>query len=166
MFLLVVAAVGVVGVVYVTGHRFSAERQNQVKQLAVMALAALGFLFAVVFSRGFLRGAVSAAVIVVTLAGMGGGATFVWMRLAPPGPRGHDVKPVSAPASKSRVVVRSEPPGAIVIVDGTPFAKTPASFILPNGKYEVTVHLDGYADWTETVTVSEERTLDVKLQAQ
>lgn len=165
MFLLAAAAVGVVGAVYVSGHRFPTEKQAQVKQLAVAALALLGFLFAVVFARGFFRGAVSAALIGVALVAMGGGAAFMWVKLGPPPPRGSAPR-VAAPASKSRVLVRSEPPGATVLVDGTPFAHTPASFILPHGRYQVTLRLDGYADWTETVTVAEERQLDVKLESQ
>jgi len=162
--LLALAAVGVLGVVYVTGHQFPDAKQTQVKRLAVAVLALLGFLFAVVFARGFIKGgALSAALIVAALLGLGGGAGFVWVKLAPPGPRGASVTPAIIPASRSRMVIRSQPPGASVLLDGTRFATTPASLILPNGKYSVTVRLDGYADWTETVSLTEERELDVQL---
>ncbi len=59
----------------------------------------------------------------------------------------------AAPLAQS-VVIRSDPPGALVVVDSNPVATTPAvvPLVLP---HEVTLTLDGYSPAREVVTGSE-----------
>jgi len=169
--LLALVAVAVVAAVYVTGQSFPTAKQIQVKRIAVLALAALGMLFAVIFARSFVRStALSTVLILLAVIGLGGSAAFVTKKLSPRTKHAHKgtSQPrgdLLVPASRSRIMVRSEPSGATVFVNGTAFATTPTSLILPNGDYEISVRQDGYADWTETVALSEDRKLSAKLVA-
>lgn len=62
------------------------------------------------------------------------------------------------------VTFRSEPPGATVHIGDRDVPGTTPTAIgdLPVGEYDVTMSLDGFADWTERVTVREGRPLEVE----
>ena len=50
---------------------------------------------------------------------------------------------------EKRVLLRmaSVPAGAQVIIEGTPFGRTPIDLEMPSGKYEVQLKLDNYLGW-------------------
>ena len=62
------------------------------------------------------------------------------------------------------VTFRSEPPGATVHIGDRDVPGTTPTAIgdLPVGEYDITMSLDGFADWTERVTVREARPLEVE----
>jgi len=62
------------------------------------------------------------------------------------------------------VTFRSEPPGATVHIGDRDVPGTTPTAIgdLPVGEYDITMSLDGFADWTERVTVREGRPLEVE----
>ncbi len=68
---------------------------------------------------------------------------------------GSKKKARAAPAHKA-VEVSSQPPGATVFLDGEEVGKTPfAGSALP-GEHEITVRAEGYAEWSNTITVGED----------
>lgn len=64
--------------------------------------------------------------------------------------------PAAAPAATTgTVTVTSEPPGAVVVVDGeSSGATTPTELTLPPGDHEIALALSGYELATETVSVT------------
>jgi len=77
--------------------------------------------------------------------------------------------PVVAPAPTGRLVIESEPDGALVTVDGRLEGSTPVTVTdLPFGEHSVQVARPGYTPHAETLTLSEAtpaRTLSVRLDA-
>ncbi|ASJ03497.1 hypothetical protein A3L09_09605 [Thermococcus profundus] len=59
------------------------------------------------------------------------------------------LKPLTA-----TVKVLSTPIGAEVYLDGESIGKTPGNFTIPSGSHTITLHLDGYLNYTTAVTVS------------
>ncbi|HEV7633694.1 MAG TPA: SUMF1/EgtB/PvdO family nonheme iron enzyme [Steroidobacteraceae bacterium] len=64
-----------------------------------------------------------------------------------------------------KLVVRGEPAGARVLVDGVARGTAPLTVELPARDHQVTVQADGHADWSTTVALAEgqERQLDYQL---
>jgi len=60
------------------------------------------------------------------------------------------------------VELESDPPEAIVSVDGKPMAKTPSSVDLPVGRHLLRMSLDGYQDWALELEVAEGETTTVR----
>lgn len=65
----------------------------------------------------------------------------------------------------AQVIVRSDPEGADVYLDGSFVSSTPATLELPAGTYKVSVRLPGYADWQRELRVlaGSEITLNARL---
>jgi serine/threonine-protein kinase len=83
---------------------------------------------------------------------------------ATPVPSAPNVAPSEPVAVGAMVTFRSEPPGATVHIGDRDVPGTTPTAIgdLPVGEYDVTMSLDGFADWTERVTVREGRPLEVE----
>ena len=81
-------------------------------------------------------------------------------------------RPVEQPApagTVGRVVVRTVPPGARVVVDGQKTNyRSPVNFALPVGKHKITVERDGFAPQTNEVNVRRDQTvqLDIGLRGE
>jgi eukaryotic-like serine/threonine-protein kinase len=59
-----------------------------------------------------------------------------------------------SPAGMARMEIRSEPKGAQILVNGTPFAKpTPIEIQLEPGNYDITLQKEGYAPFRKSVTL-------------
>jgi hypothetical protein len=73
--------------------------------------------------------------------------------IAPPAPA--TVRPESSADASALVGVTftSNPPGALVLFAGMAFSNTPFVTKLQPGKYQITMTLDGYAEWTGEITV-------------
>jgi hypothetical protein len=75
---------------------------------------------------------------------------------------------VRAAARKGRVIVRSTPPGALLVIDGRPHGQTPVAVNdLAFGSHAIEVARSGYVPYTETVTLAAKnavRTVTVRLQ--
>ncbi|QXD13893.1 protein kinase [Rhodocaloribacter litoris] len=82
----------------------------------------------------------------------------------PPGentPAPSETRPAPSPAP-GRLVVRSDPPGARLFVDGTERGVTPATLAsLPPGRYEVELRREGFAPYRTTVAVEPAQTAEV-----
>lgn len=59
------------------------------------------------------------------------------------------------------VVVRSEPAGARVRIDGTAHGRTPARIPLPEGTHRLTLELEGHEAYRETVRAVSDRVIEV-----
>jgi hypothetical protein len=90
-----------------------------------------------------------------------------------PAPATATAEPESAPvmraaARKGRVIVRSTPPGALLVIDGRPHGQTPVAVNdLALGAHTVEVARSGYVPYKETVTLAAKnpsRTVTVRLQ--
>ena len=103
---------------------------------------------------------------------IGGG---LWWKNQPPKPKGgtpgtpEASAPVTAPeaagvAKFGSIFVKSEPPGAIVILDGALIQSTPTNFSsVKVGKHKLLFRLEGYEDERQELTVPEGEPLDVKV---
>jgi hypothetical protein len=64
----------------------------------------------------------------------------------------------TAATASGRVLVRSTPAGATVLVDGTPRGQTPAAIRdLPFGSHVIVVTSLGYSPWQQTITLTPDR---------
>lgn len=63
-------------------------------------------------------------------------------------------QPDSPAADSSTVVVKSNPDGAEITVDGKFMGTTQSSLKLPAGEHTVKIEKSGYREWTRTVTLS------------
>jgi hypothetical protein len=77
---------------------------------------------------------------------------------AAPGAATRASSPDSAAVPSGRVLVRSTPAGATVLVDGTPHGQTPAAIRdLPFGSHVIMVTSVGYSPWQQTITLTPDR---------
>jgi len=92
------------------------------------------------------------------------GTTPATTGTTPNGPSAGTEAPSEPVAVGAMVTFRSEPPGATVHIGDRDVPGTTPTAIgdLPVGEYDVTMSLDGFADWTERVTVREGRPLEVE----
>ena len=81
-------------------------------------------------------------------------------REASPG-GGVEDEPLPAPIPEGTALVRSNPEGARVLIDGRDWGRTPASVSLPEGRYVVRLNREGYEPAESTVRISEGRTATV-----
>ena len=59
------------------------------------------------------------------------------------------------PAGMARMEIKSDPKGAQILINGTPFAKaTPVEIQLEPGNYDITLQREGYAPFRKSVTVA------------
>jgi len=63
----------------------------------------------------------------------------------------------------AEVRIRSEPPGASILVDGEVAGTTPATVEILQGERRVTLQLAGYADWEQALELSAGQTLELDL---
>jgi PEGA domain len=63
-------------------------------------------------------------------------------------------QPESAPADSSAVVVKSNPDGAEITVDGKFMGTTQSTLRLPSGEHTVKIEKSGYKQWTRSITLS------------
>jgi serine/threonine-protein kinase len=84
--------------------------------------------------------------------------------LTPNVPSAGTEAPSEPVAVGAMVTFRSEPPGATVHIGDRDVPGTTPTAIgdLPVGEYDITMSLEGFADWTERVTVREGRPLEVE----
>ncbi len=100
---------------------------------------------------------------IVLLVAAGGVLGFVALR---PGKVREAPVPAAAPppAATSALAVESDPPGALVFVDGAFKGNAPLRAMLVRGKHEVRVTLEGHDDWEAQVDLPEGETpLSVRL---
>jgi len=153
----VAIAAGIIGTLF--GYLYGYNRGMQVNDLA-----------AAEFAAGMTEGEVVGAKPETTLPDTGITRESLGAEADPPAEQPATTDPVPpAPAPTGRLVIRSEPDGALVTIDGRLEGATPVTVTdLPFGEYAVQIARPGYLPHTETLSLSSSapaRTLSVQLDA-
>ncbi|MEQ8820594.1 MAG: DUF4384 domain-containing protein [Sumerlaeia bacterium] len=71
---------------------------------------------------------------------------------------GHYAPPADDRGDYGKLVLRSEPTAAEIFIDGIYFGRTPRTFELPEGRYELVLRRPGYRDYERIVRLERDRT--------
>ncbi|MCL5037861.1 MAG: PEGA domain-containing protein [Chloroflexi bacterium] len=78
----------------------------------------------------------------------------------PAPPREVFAPPVPSPKTPEfgSLIIRTEPPGATIAIDGQPIAKTPDTLEIESGKHKITLTRDGYAKIDKSIEIEAGKT--------